>query len=73
MPTKKPRIQTILEVKYYEKYCYLCKLDNRTESNMGKMIIEKYIDEYERKNGKIPTHEYPLEIPYTKKDNKRGK
>lgn len=53
MPTKKPRIQTILEQEYYEKYCHLCKRDNRSESNFGKMIIEKYIDEYEKIHGEI--------------------
>ena len=55
MPTKKPRIQAILETEYYAKYQHLCKRDNRTESNMGKMIIEKYIDEYERIHGEIKT------------------
>lgn len=53
MPSKKPRIQAILEQKYYDKYCYLCKRDNRSESNLGKMIIEKYIDEYEKVHGEI--------------------
>lgn len=53
MPTKKPRIQAILEQEYYDKYLYLCKRDNRSESNLGKMIIEKYIDEYEKIHGEI--------------------
>lgn len=53
MPTKKPRIQTILEQEYYDKFSYLCKRDKRTESNLGKMIIEKYIDEYEQIHGEI--------------------
>lgn len=53
MPTKKPRIQAILEQKYYDKYTYLCKRDKRTESNLGKMIIEKYIDDYEKLHGEI--------------------
>lgn len=53
MPTKKPRLQIILENEYYQKLNYLCKRDKRSESNMGKVIIEKYIDEYESIHGEI--------------------
>lgn len=53
MPTKKPRVQTILEENQYKKLKYLCERDSRTESNMTKMIIEKYIKEYESIHGEI--------------------
>lgn len=53
MPTKKPRIQIILETEYYEKYKKLCERDDRTESKLGKRIIEKYIEEYEKIHGTI--------------------
>lgn len=53
MPTKKPRIQIILENEYAQKFKELCKQDGRTESNMGKRIIEKYIDNYESQYGEI--------------------
>lgn len=53
MPTNKPRLQVILEHEYAEKYKILCKRDGRTESNMGKRIIEKYIDDYEKIHGEI--------------------
>lgn len=57
MPTKKPRIQTILEEKYYKKFSYLCKRDGRSESNMSKFIIQSYIDQYEKVHGEIKTEE----------------
>lgn len=53
MGTNKPRVQTILENDYYKKFSYLCKRDKRTESNFASMIIEKYIDEYEKIHGEI--------------------
>ena len=53
MPTKKPRIQTILETEYYQKYKALCEKDGRTESNLGKYIIQNYIDQYEKIHGEI--------------------
>lgn len=53
MPTKKPRIQAILEQEYYDKYKYLCDRDGRSESNFGKYIIQQYIDQYEKIHGEI--------------------
>ena len=53
MPTNKPRIQAILEQEYYDKFKYLQKRDKRTESNLAKLIIEQYIDQYEQIHGKI--------------------
>lgn len=75
MPTKKPRLQLILETEYYEKYKYLCERDGRTESNLGKLIIQRYIDQYEEMHGEIQVskksdsknEKYPIHIPYGKK------
>lgn len=57
MPTKKPRLQIILENEYYEKFKAICKKDDRSESKLGKRIIEKYIDEYEIIHGEIKINE----------------
>ena len=59
MPTKKPRIQAILEEEYYLKYKYLCERDGRTESNMGKFILQQYIDQYEKIHGEIKVEKNP--------------
>ena len=53
MGTNKPKVQIILEQECYEKYKALCKKDDRTESKLGKRIIEKYIEDYEKIHGKI--------------------
>lgn len=53
MGTKKKIIQAILEDEYAEKFTYLCKRDKRSASNLGAMMIEKYIDEYEKIHGEI--------------------
>lgn len=53
MPTKKPRLQTIVEPETYNKVKYLCEKDMRSESQMLSLIISKYIEEYEQKNGEI--------------------
>ena len=53
MPTKKPKIQIILEKECYEKFKRLCEQEDRTESKLGKRIIEKYIEKYEEIHGKI--------------------
>lgn len=53
MGTKKKIIQAILEDDYAEKFTYLCKRDRRSASNFGAMMIEKYIDEYEKIHGEI--------------------
>ena len=47
MPTKKPRVQTILNEDIYEKIKTLCDKEMRTESQMASIIITKYINDYE--------------------------
>ena len=39
MPTKKPRVQTILNEDIYEKFKTLCNKEMRTESQMASFII----------------------------------
>lgn len=53
MPTKKPRVQALLEPKIYEKFKQLCMRDSRTESQMGGLIITEYIKQYETIHGVI--------------------
>lgn len=53
MPTNKPRIQAIMTSQYYEKLLQIAKKEDRTVSQMTARILEKYIDEYEEKNGNI--------------------
>lgn len=55
MPTKKPRIQALIEQKNYNKFKMLCEKEKRTESNFAGYIITKYIEEYEKVNGIIET------------------
>lgn len=53
MPTKKPRVQTILEIDTYEKFKYVCDKEMRTESQMASYIITNFITEYEQNHGNI--------------------
>ena len=47
MPTKKPRVQPILQEDIYEEFKTLCDKEMRTESQMASIIITKYINDYE--------------------------
>lgn len=53
MPTKKPVIQVVLEEKYFKKIKKIADSEGRSMSNQASRIIEKFIDEYEKENGKI--------------------
>lgn len=55
MPSKKPRIQSILEEEIHEKFKCICEKEMRSESQMASIIITKYVEEYENKNGTITT------------------
>lgn len=57
MPTKKPRIQALLEVDIYKKFKVLCERDTRTESQLGGIIITEYIKQYEKIHGEIKVNE----------------
>lgn len=53
MPSRKPIVQIVLNSKYYTKLKKLAEDEERSLSNQGQRIIEKYIDEYESKHGEI--------------------
>lgn len=50
MPTKKPKIQAILEDDIYLKFKKLCEEENRSESNLAGYIITQYIKNAEAKS-----------------------
>lgn len=50
MPTKKPRVQSILEPETYEKLKEICENESRSESQMIKLIIQDYVNKYYAKN-----------------------
>ena len=53
MPTKKPRIQALLEQDVYLKFKKICDQDMRSESQLGGKIITEYIKQYETIHGEI--------------------
>ena len=53
MPTAKPRLQTIVEQETYEKVKYICQKEDRSESQLVKIMIKKYLEDYEDQNGSI--------------------
>lgn len=53
MPTRKPVIQTVVEESIYNKFKEICNKEDRSESKMAAIIIKKYIEQYERENGRI--------------------
>lgn len=53
MPTKKPRIQSIVELDTYNKFKRICEQEMRTESQMANFIITKYVADYEAQHGEI--------------------
>lgn len=57
MPTKKPRIQSILETDTYNKLKVICDNEMRTESKMISYIVTQYIKQYEQEHGTIQIDE----------------
>lgn len=53
MPSKKPRIQVLMNENTYQKFRKICEKEKRTDSNLGEYIIEKFINQYEKENGII--------------------
>ena len=49
MPTKKPRVQSILEPETYKELKQICEIENRSESQMIKIIIQEYVRKYNNK------------------------
>lgn len=53
MPSYKPKVQILLTETYHKKFKALCELERRSESKMGEIAIERYINEYEMRNGQL--------------------
>lgn len=53
MPSKKPRIQALVDEKTYEKVKMICQIEERTESYIGGKAIELYVKTYESEHGEI--------------------
>ena len=53
MPSYKPKVQILLNQEYHDKFKELCEKERRSDSVMGAIMIETYIDNYERENGEI--------------------
>lgn len=66
MPTKKPRVQAILEEEKYKKFMKICKIEERSESKLAGIAITKYIQEYEAEHGEIVTQLPPPRMNYQK-------
>ncbi|ENZ70837.1 hypothetical protein [Enterocloster bolteae] len=47
MPTKKPKVQIILDENIYQKLKDIAEQDKRSISQMGSIIIENYIKNFE--------------------------
>lgn len=53
MPSYKPKVQILLKQEYHDKFKELCEKERRSDSVMGAIMIETYIDNYEKENGEI--------------------
>lgn len=54
----KKMIQTAININYYQKFKILQEIQKREkESDLARYIIEKYIDDYEKKNGELTIKE----------------
>jgi len=53
MPSYKPKVQILLTQEYHEKFKALCEKERRSDSVMGAIMIEKYINDYESQHGEI--------------------
>ncbi len=47
MATDRKQIRSYVDDKTKEKFNKICKLENRSESNMVEYLVKKYIEEYE--------------------------
>lgn len=59
MPSYKPKVQILLNEEYHKKFKALCEKERRSDSVMGAIMIEKFINEYEKENGIIEIKEKP--------------
>ena len=49
MPTNKPKIQAVIEQEYFDKFKSIAEKEERTISQLAKIIIKQFIDENEKK------------------------
>lgn len=61
MPTNKPKVQTLLTTKYFNKFKVIADQEERSISQMAAKMIESYIDEYEREHGEIKIQNINIE------------
>lgn len=59
MPSYKPKVQILLTEEYHQKFKSLCDTERRSDSVMGALMIEKYINDYEKMHGEIAIAEKP--------------
>ena len=52
MPTKKPKVQIILDENIYQKLKDIAEQDKRSISQMGSIIIENYIKNFEAQHNR---------------------
>lgn len=53
MPTNKPKVQTLLTTKYFNKLKVIADQEERSISQMAAIMIERYINDYESEHGEI--------------------
>ena len=53
MPSLKRVFTLRLKDEYFEKLEFVAKKDNRSLSNLIGLVVKKYLEEYENKNGSI--------------------
>lgn len=56
MPSDKPKIVIRTTQEIIDKLDIIAKNENRSRGNMGEKIIEEYINNYEKRQGKINTN-----------------
>lgn len=59
MPSYKPKVQILLSEDYHKKFKALCEKERRSDSVMGAIMIEKFINEYEAEHGEIKVKQNP--------------
>jgi hypothetical protein len=47
MATDRQQIRSYVEAETKDKFTKICKLENRSESNMVDYLVKKFIEEYE--------------------------
>lgn len=53
MPSSKPRLMTYTDKDIIEKFDIISKKENRSMSKQLEFIVKEYINNYEKKNGRV--------------------